>query len=159
MIEIINEEKEKEKRKDNLISHGVDEKETKVEDEKLANELVNQVDASPQAAGSVLEVIRLGKVVPGKTRPIKIVLKPNSGLKKKIFQSKENKQLGKNQNLKIVSDRTQKEREELKALYETLNERKSKGEKNLVIRNMQKVKLPDLGQEGAAAIQKDSSQN
>ncbi len=91
-------------------------------------------------------VNRLGRREQGKTRPLKIIM-PNENDKvdvlKKIQSLKKSdnadeKQLV--QDLRIAPDRTKKEREDYKKLRQELDERKSKGEENLIIRNNRIIK-------------------
>ena len=149
MINIINEEKEKDK-KENIIVHGLEECSNETEDVETVLELVDSVENLNSAGDVVVEVIRLGKKETGKTRPMKIVFKHGTGMKNKMFKHKESKRLPeKYSHLKFVSDRTRQEREDFKALYQTLNARKAAGETGIAIRGMKIVKInPGTGSTG-----------
>ena len=93
VINIINEEKEKDKRKENIIVHGLEECSNETEDVETVLELVDSVENVNSAGDVVVEVIRLGKKETGKTRPMKIVFKHGTGMKNKMFKHKESKRL------------------------------------------------------------------
>ena len=146
--DIINEEKEKDRRKENVILHGIIEtggnsEESLGNDKTTINQLLEDVDTSCSLENCTNGFIRLGQKVEGKIRPIKIIFKEGSGMKKKLFKAREDGKLGSQfQRLKVCPDRTQREREQYSLLVKELIRRKDLGEKNLMIRNMQIVQRP-----------------
>ena len=148
VLHIINEEKEKDKRQDNIIVHGIQEQTSEDEDTEQLHEILTIFDKeiSPEDFSGF---IRLGKKEDNKARPIKVTIKHEKAyeVKKKLFKYKTN-QLFTSQHprVKFVSDRTKKEREDYKVLVDQLNERKAKGEKNLIIKDMKVIKTTDGAQ-------------
>lgn len=97
-------------------------------DQNLVKKIIDTT-ASDLDSGEVLKVVRLGKKVDGKTRPIKVVLKSRSSVIKVL------KNRGKVQRpYKIFNDQTPKQREELRLLREELKQRQDAGETDITIK-------------------------
>ena len=144
--EIINEERDKEKRKDNIILFNIPEvgetkEEIEANDSNTLNDIIQAIDRNASLDISSNGFHRLGqKKELDKPRPIKVVFKDGSGMKRKIMKAKDDgKWLPKYEKVKAVPDRTQQEREEYRELVKKLIRRKDSGESNLFIRNMQIV--------------------
>ena len=143
--EIINEEKEKDRRQANIIIHGLEEKwddehKQKLYDDEVVSDIISMT-GDDDLKKNLPEVIRLGKRIQGKVRPVKLVPRaPTLNLRKKLFKLREEKKLDKFPLIKFVPDRTMKEREELKKLYEEVRQRREAGESVMInFKNMKVV--------------------
>lgn len=157
--EVMEENKEKEERKLNLVLVNLTENkaqgnpaEAKKEDTKKVTDLIKAI--VPEEEGNEVEIedlFRLGKPIIGtKSRMLKIKFKDEESKRKvqenahklrKINQNKEPKDC-----IFINPDYTQRERDLLHDLRKEVRERTNNGEKNLMVRNMKIVtKQPPPG--------------
>ena len=143
----IEEEREIERRKSNLILHGIPEPTSKDLEDKLEEEYAYICEAYQKTVNferdHIKDMFRLGAKQEDKTRPLLIkfhdedskseVLKASGDLKLKIDH----------EIIKVFAsnDMTQKQRNEIKKLREELKARKDRGEKDIGIRGNKVVKL------------------
>lgn len=157
--EALEEQKEAERRKGNLIIANVVESEEDGEEErmkedraKIIKHIKREVDVKEE---EVVKIVRLGRKDesrPNKPRLLKVVInsvaKTEDIIKKAFYM---NKGKPSEERIYINPDMTLKERERNKKLREEKREREGKGETNLRIRNGKIVKLPP-SPSGAEAI-------
>ena len=153
--EIINEEKEKDKRKNNIIVHGLPEV-GQTKEAVAENDLESLTEFFAPIANDIVlvsddvEMFRIGQKVDNKIRPIKIKFQKNTGLREKVYKAKKDgKILEKFEKVKVVPDRTRLEAEEYRKLVNELIQRKNNGEKNIAIRGMKIVNIMEA-KSGAA---------
>lgn len=129
---IINELQERAVRSKNLIIVGLPEQTAA---EKLARQSGDKNDAQETLQSivsknhKILKTFRLGKYIPGKTRPLKVFLENQSEVKE-ILRNR-NKLPDK---LRVYSDRTPTQKTMMQELSQELNRRKNNGEANLTIK-------------------------
>lgn len=130
--ETLHEMKEREIRASNILFFGVDEseKDDKVKDDKdKVSFLYKKMNLSlPEEA----KIFRLGREMPDKKRPIKVVL-PSREEAIKVLKSKKNLE-EKVENVYIKSDKTETQRKYLKQVMADLEKQKTEGRLNLIIR-------------------------
>ena len=134
------EEKERERRQNNVILYNVPEKVVGKTDRIIVEELI-QHDLGVRDV--IIEVIRLG--VGKEPRPILLKL-PDTQTQRTVLSKAKNLKQADNEatrNVYIVPDKTPKEREKYRELQKELKERKDKGETDLMIRDMKVVKRGD----------------
>ena len=145
--EIVNEEKEKEKRAGNIIIRGFpesdkdDETEAREDDLITVKQLLQQILPAENIVGEIVDLHRLGRRREGseaRPRGIKVIMKRDSHIKEKIFKAKESRQKinRKFPYLKFFPDRTKLEQEKYHLLVQDLKERSNNGERNLMIRDL-----------------------
>ena len=137
--EVIFEEKEKEKRKLNLIAFHVPEAATgSTKMERMTHEqlYLNDILSELKVAAEIEDIVRLGKEVEGKARPLKFKVKTVEVKKEILSEAKELKNNGNETMCKvfICPDRTPKQREENRKLVAELKRRRNAGE-DVVIMN------------------------
>lgn len=139
--EIMAEEKEKERKKDNIIMFAASEPTTnnvndrKNQDEKLIRDVFECIEVSDV---NFQKCIRLGKASADKTRPILITVGDKLKRAEILKNAKKLRQLGDGNPLKnviIKPDQTKLELEQEKKLVKELKVRKEKGETDIFIRN------------------------
>jgi len=142
----VEEYRDREARKCNLIVHQVpesslpDAKERNAEDTAVVSQIL--VDIGVQDA-KLESVVRLGKRIPDKHRLMKVTV---DSVSSKIQALRNAKRLRNTQHWKevfVTPDMTPKEREKNKALREELKRRRDDGEEHLVIRNGEIAKVED----------------
>ncbi len=135
------EEKERERRQNNVILYNVPEKVVGKTDKIIVEELI-QHDLGVRDV-IIEEVIRLG--VGKEPRPILLKLHDTQTQRTVLSKAKNLKQADSeaSRNVSIVPDKTPKEREKYRELQKELKERKDKGETDLMIRDMKVVKRRD----------------
>ena len=141
--EDIQEEIEKEKRKLNLVVMGLKES----DDDR--NELESVVAALNVSTGSraINKVERIGRHVPGKTRPLRVVML-NTDSKAEILKACPSlKKHSEFKDVFIVPDLTRKQQEVDKKLRDKLKELRQAGETNIKITRGKIVKKLDRGEE------------
>ena len=151
----LEEEKQREIRKSNLIVYGLPESETTDENQMKADFLSLQELYSPIIelnASDFSNIIRLGKKKEGQIRPIRITFHDNQLRKEVLINNKglryEGHQYdechcktnpGRHIHINVTTDKTKLEREEENKLREMLHERRRKGE-NVTIKRGKIVK-------------------
>ena len=130
---------EKEKRKLNLIAFHVPEAATgSTKIERMTHEqlYLNDILSELKVAAEIEDIVRLGKEVEGKARPLKFKVKTVEVKKEILSEAKELKNNG-NETMRkvfICPDRTPKQREENRKLVAELKRRRNAGE-DVVIMN------------------------
>ena len=112
-------------------------------DKLVVEAIMKSVEEGANIEKSCLKILRLGsKKENSKPRPLKVVFKDGSGLKRKVIKGKEERKWdAKFSGIKVSPDRTQLEREQYRNLVKELVDRKEKGEQNIGIRNNKIVTL------------------
>ena len=147
LTQVLDETKEKEKRKLNIIVANLPEsregsvEERKRDDTDRVRQLVSKITDVP--LGDIDEPIRLGQIYIGnnaRPRLLRMVVKSVES-KEKIMRNVYglNDGVPFNQRIYINNDNTPQEREKYKALKEEMIVRKENGERDLVIRNLKIV--------------------
>lgn len=133
--DIISEATERQKRASNIIIHNLEEGDengtlqSKEMDKTATIKLLNN------HAGinlNNIQVFRLGKPIPNKIRPLKVLLNNTNDAITILKNYKNN--LPQGSNLQITSDKTLKQREFMKKLQQELQQRMSTGETNIKIK-------------------------
>ena len=142
--EVIFEEKEKEKRKLNLIAFHVPEAATgSTKMERMTHEqlYLNDILSELKVAAEIEDIVRLGKEVEGKARPLKFKVKTVEVKKEILSEAKELKNNGNETMCKvfICPDRTPKQREENRKLVAELKRRRNAGEEVQVGKDQEKA--------------------
>ena len=135
------EDKLKEKKKRNLIFFNIPEGDHNDFDElrladfyKIQRIYEDRVEIKEK---DISNIVRLGKKVPDKVRPVLVTLKSEDQRMNILRNNKDLKLLEANKSTRIFvsTDKTPKEREEENQLRAELQRRKDEGEENLIIRN------------------------
>lgn len=145
----IDEYREREARKLNLILHNVPEPQGETPEQRKLQDM-EQVDKILEDIGCPMakseSAFRLGKVIPNKTRLLKVRL-PSSTLKRDALSKAKtlrHSTVEDNRKIYISPDLTPAAREEGKRVRELLKLRRDKGETNLVIRRGEIVRDPTV---------------
>lgn len=136
--EIIQEVSERQKRKQNLIIYGVEEprnENPKISTEQDKQKVADLLSFLSVPAGSITP-IRLGQPPDNsaKTRPIKIVLQSESNVHIAVKNAKKLKTSDSFKNISVSLDRTPRQIAYYRNVKADLDDRKSKGEENLIIK-------------------------
>ena len=133
VVSVLNEEKDKEKRKMNVIIHGIPESKSEepLDRKEYDIEQVNTVfQTHLEVDVAVDNAIRLGKKINDKSRLLRITL-PNESVKKQIMRSVSKLRVDSNpdwmKRIFITPDLTPKEQEENRKLRKKLSELNSSG--------------------------------
>ena len=151
--EAINEYRDREYRKCNIILHNVPEsskedgKDRKADDVKWIETLGNDLECTI----TIKEAIRLGKKRHGKPRLLKVIL-DSVRAKRNMLMETQKLRNGKEEykNIYITPDQTLREREANKLLRSELKRRTDQGEPNLIIKNG-RISTKETVVDGAAA--------
>lgn len=133
MESIIHEIHDRADRANNLMVYGVPESKNrslqqKIKDDETAlTPLFSDVGIGQD---DVIKVLRVGKAIEGKTRPIKLIMK-DSHLVKNVITRRNNI---KNDNIKVSYDKTKLQQEQFKSTLAELRSREQKGESDLFIK-------------------------
>ena len=126
----LEDEREKNRRRNNLMFYGLEESKSDVADERKIHDhrkIVDIIGDEQDFENNVKTIFRVG-ARSDKVRPIKIIFK-EEGFKRKVFD------IAKGKGIAVSNDRTQSEREKYKKLKEEMSERTKRGEKDLIIRS------------------------
>jgi hypothetical protein len=132
ILNAVNEMEERRDRAKNIIIMNVPESISKNQEQKLKhdnNEVTNIISAFDGINTEKINVLRLGKEVAGRTRPIKVSL-GSANEAKLIIQ---NNRLLKD-GLRIKADLTFAQREQMRSLWSEVEERRTEGEDNLTVK-------------------------
>ena len=132
------EREEKERKKNNLLMYNIKEstgEQGKEEDEQQCEQLIAQTKTEQF---KIVNVLRMGKVQQGKNRPLLVKLE-NSQMKYNILRNANNLNNTQQQQwikkVSISKDKTIKEKEASKRLYEQLKQKRDDGEEGRYIRD------------------------
>lgn len=139
----LNEIRDREYRRKNLVIFGIKELDSEEPDERRSYD-INIFKEILQASGTngaleSLKVVRIGKREVGKTRPMKVMMKEEEDVKTVLLKVKEIKQNQCYKNLTFSCDRTKQQLAEYKNLKQILTSRKENGEVDIGIRYIQGV--------------------
>ena len=131
-VNILDELADRERRRKNLIVYNFHENSNYQADKAKFLELSKEVFNLDL---QIIKVVRLGKSNNGKPRPLLVGLDNEAEKIEILSQSGKLRRLDQYNEIYIVADKTKYEREKHKKLVDELKSRRSKGERNLVIRN------------------------
>lgn len=130
--------REREHRKRNLVVYGVEEmnseepEERKCHDVNIIKKLLESQRVEVETNN--IKVYRIGRRENGKVRPVRVILNSFEEVKKVFLKAKDIKKTTKYSGLSFSSDRTKQEQNEYQAKKEELKNRMEKGEKDLKIK-------------------------
>lgn len=127
-----------ERRKYNLVIHGIPEESLEKDKEELAEILGSGLSIDPDR--HVEMMMRLGRVSEGKLRPLRIKLKTMEGRKEILTRAKNLRNIDRYKRLFITPDLTKKQQEMDKALRMKLKEIREGGDREAKINNGKIVK-------------------
>ena len=165
--EVLNEQKEKEEIKSNIMLFNLPEAEEGIEnpeelDLKSTIDVLSYVDPDSNTKGlNTTTVFRLGKRKPGSDpapRPVKIVLDSPESRSKILGKSKKLRSSQKYKKLGISADKTKKEQEEFKQLKQQCDQlRTNTGEDYIIFRGKCVVRstIPELLKKGGGSTTKN----
>jgi hypothetical protein len=134
----IEEHMEIERRKGNLIIHGVPEADAE-EDVEFVIELMTE-GLKMDFTRNVDKVMRIGRLVDGKARPVRLVLKREEAKKEILARAKQLKDIEKYKKMFVSPDLTRKQQDRDRELRTHLKTLQEAGEKDARIKNGKVVK-------------------
>jgi hypothetical protein len=153
MREDVEEKMEIEKRRSNVILHGVKEAGIVTVEELLTNspdrvalDEILQEGLRLDASRHIEEVVRIGKLVPGKCRPLRVKIKSVEGRAEILRRAKELKENEKFSKVFITPDLTRKQQTSDKELRSQLKKLRDEGLENIRIKNGKIIKNLPNGQ-------------
>lgn len=137
--EIIEELNERNKRKNNLIIFGINEHDQSqtLEARKNADRMavVNLIQAiQPDVQSQVTDIIRLGRFVNGRSRPLKVILRSENDVHQIIRNAKKLRNYEEFKGVSVSFDRTRRQLDQYKLMKTELMDRHSKGDTNCKIK-------------------------
>lgn len=141
----LEEMKDRERRKDCIIVTNIRESESETSEERLKEDMegfLNHINKEIEVKREdVVEIVRLGKKIEGRQRPMKIKMKSKE-LKDKVIRCSYSLNKGKRADERVYlnEDLTAKERIKNKELRDEKKRRERNGERDLIIRNGEIVK-------------------
>jgi hypothetical protein len=134
----VEEEMEIERRKYNLIFHGVKESETMADSDIIKNIVANGLKLDPNR--HIDDVMRIGKTVSGKIRPIRITARSFESRKEILLRAKDLKSDDMHKTVYITPDLTRKQQEIDKKLRDNLKRIREAGEPTAKIHSGKVIK-------------------
>lgn len=144
--EIIQESVQRALRASNVVLFNVPEN-PNIQDVDSANDILECIDESVVVYPD--DVLRIGKLIPNKPRPLKLSFKKPETAKLVLRKSAALKNT-QHRNIYINSDKTQSQQQYYRNLKEELNARKSNGEPNLVIKYVNDI--PKIVQKSSSSM-------